>query len=111
MKLKHDGPLSIFAFNIDLRRYSPVGGGGGSKVARASRTREEGYQEVRVSAVTGEVSEGDSAGESPRSSGDGDAGDRQGLTLVPIPAQLELTLPLSAQLELTSSHTQPNLIR
>jgi len=45
-------------------------------MARSPRTREEGYQEVRASAVTGEVSEGDSAGasESPRSSGDGDAG-------------------------------------
>jgi hypothetical protein len=35
----------------------------------------------------------------------------QGLTLVPISAQLELTLPLSAQPELTFSPAQPKLTR
>jgi len=35
----------------------------------------------------------------------------QGLTPVPIPAQLELTLPLSAQLKLTLSHMRPKLTR
>jgi hypothetical protein len=34
---------------------------------------------------------------------------RQGLTLVPNSAQLELTLPLSAPLELHLSHIQPRL--
>ena len=33
---------------------------------------------------------------------------RRGLTLVPIPAQLELTLPVSAQLKIALSPTQPN---
>jgi len=35
----------------------------------------------------------------------------QGLTLVPISAQFELTLPLSARLERTLSPLQPKLIR
>jgi hypothetical protein len=35
----------------------------------------------------------------------------QGLTLVPISVQLALTLPLSAQLKLTLSPTQPTLTR
>ena len=37
------------------------------------------------------------------------AGAKQGLTLVPISAQLELTLPLSAHLRLTVSPIQPKL--
>ena len=36
---------------------------------------------------------------------------RQGLTLVPIPAQLEVTLPLSAQLQLNLSSIQPKPTR
>ena len=39
------------------------------------------------------------------------AGKWQGLTLVPISAQLVLTLPLSAQLKPTLSPTQPKLTR
>jgi hypothetical protein len=35
----------------------------------------------------------------------------QGLTIVPVPAQFELTLPLSAQLKLTLSPIYPNLTR
>jgi uncharacterized membrane protein YgcG len=38
-----------------------------------------------------------------------EAGRRQGLTLVPIPAQLEHTLPLSAQLKLTVAPIQTNV--
>jgi len=37
--------------------------------------------------------------------------DGQGRTLVPIAAQLELTLSLSAQLQLTLPSTQPKLTR
>jgi len=40
-----------------------------------------------------------------------DATPGQGLTLVPISAQLELTLPLSAQLKLDLSPIQPKLTR
>jgi len=37
--------------------------------------------------------------------------ERQGLTLVSISAQLEHTLPLSAQLKLTVSNVEPNVTR
>jgi hypothetical protein len=50
----------------------------------------------------GGVTESGAAGAQPA----GDA--RQGLTLVPISAQLELTLPLTARLKLTLSPIQPN---
>ena len=36
---------------------------------------------------------------------------KQGLTLVPNPAQLELTLPLAAQIKLTVSPVQANVTR
>jgi len=39
--------------------------------------------------------------------GGGEAGRRQGLTLVPISAQLELTFPLSAQLKLHINQISP----
>jgi len=39
------------------------------------------------------------------------ASNNQGLTLVPNAAQLELTLPLSAQLKLTLTPIQPKLTR
>jgi hypothetical protein len=101
------------AFNLNLRRYTklkppPLGksgksskkGGGAGPLITAREGGGAGRRGIkRLAEEDFDEEEEDEEGE------------RRGFTLVPIPAQLELTLPLTAQLWSTVSPIQPNVPR
>jgi hypothetical protein len=90
LKPKCGNPLSNFAFNFNLRRYT-------SALTRLPAAAASFAEFAALETA---------AARHPLPKGQG-----QGLTLVHFTAQLELILPIAAQLELTLSPIQPKLIR